>query len=185
MLKVSKCCLALLLSSSLLACSNNDNDDDINGRFVDGEVSGLQYSSTSYSGTTGSNGDYICTEGEFVSFSLGSLALGTVPCLSLTTPLELYNQSVTGTAVTNLGRLLQSLDEDGNPANGINITPAVSAAMQLQEIDMNDTAGFESALASFIAQYGFDEDGDGNGDSNGDGDCDGDNNGTKFSEKIN
>ncbi len=60
----------------------------------------------------------IYNSGEDVSFYLGDLLLGTVSVASEITPRDLFENEQ---AALNLARLLQTLDSDGNPENGITI----------------------------------------------------------------
>ena len=65
--------------------------------------------------------------GDTVTFTLGTLTLGTVTATGVISPIQL----AAGNAIklTNLLVLFQSLDADGNPNNGINITAPTAAAV--------------------------------------------------------
>ena len=95
----------------------------LSGKFVDSGVAGLKYSSASTSGTTGAAGEFEFIQGEEVSFYIGDSLIGKAQGNSLITPLELFaTTELSNTAVLNLARLLQTLDADGDPDNGIEIS---------------------------------------------------------------
>jgi hypothetical protein len=105
----------------LSACSGSGGGDKtITGQFVDDPVQGMNYScSSGASGVTNANGEYVCNAGDQVTFSLEGLEIGTVPAQSFVTPYTLFPGDAT--AAVNLARLLQSIDLDGNPTNGVNV----------------------------------------------------------------
>lgn len=118
----------------------------ISGLLTDAPMSGINYRSTSYSGTTTSTGGYICKDGEEVDFYLGSLTFGRLMCRSVTTPVELISNgsktyedagSLTSDLNTKLNRLLvvfQMMDDDQNTSNGIAIDSSVATSF-LSEFD--------------------------------------------------
>lgn len=93
----------------------------LQGVFVDSPVAGLSYETASQSGVTGADGSFFYESGEWVTFFLGGQRLGDVRGQSMVTPLDLMGpySRITDNDVTNLSRLLQTLDQDGNPENGI------------------------------------------------------------------
>jgi beta-glucanase (GH16 family) len=98
------------------------------GVFLDGAVAGLRYTTPSLSGTTDASGRYQYRPGESVVFSLGAIQLTSTAAKPVLTPLD-----VAGTTnpqdqrVLNMLVLLQSLDADANPANGITLPPQATA----------------------------------------------------------
>lgn len=61
--------------------STNTVLSSVTGQFIDAPVEGLNYSSTSYSGVTGTNGSFNCALGEEVTFKLGTdLTIGKAGC---------------------------------------------------------------------------------------------------------
>ncbi|MFT5661092.1 MAG: hypothetical protein ACI9TV_001738 [Sulfurimonas sp.] len=92
----------------------------ITGVFVDAAVAGLNYTcSSGNSGTTNSLGEFTCSIGDTVSFSLGGTYLGEVPATAIVTPSVLFSGNPA--ASLNFAQLLQTLDSDGDPSNGIEI----------------------------------------------------------------
>ncbi len=94
------------------------------GVFLDSPVMGLGYQTETQSGLTDSKGQFHYREGEAVSFRIGlSLPLGSTFATPFVTPIDLTTPSDENDPwVTNIIRLLQSLDEDNNPNNGVEIS---------------------------------------------------------------
>jgi hypothetical protein len=104
---------------------------NISGLLLDAPISGVRYTSTSNSGTTSSTGSYTCKDGEVVSFSLSLMSLGSIICRSVVTPVELITggkksyldlANLTSTESDKVNKLLvilQMMDTDSNPNNGI------------------------------------------------------------------
>ena len=91
----------------------------ISGNLLDSAVVGIDYSSPSYSGTTGPNGSFQCQEGEIVTFKVGDIELPGVPCGKIITPLDLAGTNLVNDKLAiNIARFLQTLDADGNPDSG-------------------------------------------------------------------
>jgi hypothetical protein len=95
-----------------------------------GPVSGLRYRSASQSGMTNERGEFGYCAGESVTFHLGGFVLGSAAGAPRITLAHLVN-SVGGNidklhspVMTNLARLVQSLDRDGATENGVSIAPA-------------------------------------------------------------
>jgi hypothetical protein len=122
--------------SGTLATSNVDNItitcEDVGiltGVFLDSAVANVNYQTDTVSGTTNNQGEFTYVEGEFVSFSIGEVVFPLVPAASVITPLELANTiDITEQSVVNMTRFLQSLDKDGDPSNGIEITDTAKSS---------------------------------------------------------
>ncbi len=143
---------ALLIGSMLLlsnACSGDDKKDNgLSGVFLDSPVSGLSYSTASFSGKTDSSGYFRYKSGETVTFSIGSLALGSAVGAQVLTPLSITSgaAAVTDQKVTNKLILLETIDEDGNLNNGIQITTAIADIVSANAGSIN----FDQTSANFI-----------------------------------
>jgi hypothetical protein len=109
------------------------------GVFVDSVVAGLHYSTATKSGETNSAGEYDYLPGETVTFSIGGIVLGSALAGPVVTPLTLVSGATdeTDPVVTNIVRLLLTLDDDGIPGNGITISPATAAAAVGQTVNFN------------------------------------------------
>jgi hypothetical protein len=109
------------------------------GVFIDSAVEGLQYETATQSGTTNSLGEYDYLAGETVTFSIGGIVLGSTIAGPVVTPLSLVPDatSATNPVVTNIVRLLLSLDSDGDPDNGITISSEVTTAANDLAVDFS------------------------------------------------
>jgi len=109
------------------------------GAFIDSAVEGLQYETATRSGTTNSLGEYDYLAGETVTFSIGGIVLGSTIAGPVVTPLSLVPDatSATNPVVTNIVRLLLSLDSDGDPDNGITISSDVTTAANDLTVDFS------------------------------------------------
>lgn len=127
--------IALLITLLFTACGSDDKDDSpstiietITGQFIDSPVEGLSYTcSSSQTGVTNSNGEYTCNVGDTVSFSLGNILLGEVEVADVITPFTLFSSNEE--AAINFAQLIQTLDSDGNPTNGIKINEEILATL--------------------------------------------------------
>lgn len=144
MIKLHKSFLTVAGAAMLVACSSGDGGngnggDDIDsagetsvltGQFIDSPVEGLSFSTATQSGTTGAAGEFDYQSGETVTFAIGDIVLGSAEGREVVTPLDLAGTTdVNADRVVNIIRLLQALDENGDPEDGIRVPPeAVSAA---------------------------------------------------------
>ncbi|MBK9236585.1 MAG: esterase-like activity of phytase family protein [Rhodoferax sp.] len=147
--------LATLAASALLsACGGSDTPAPVTGVFLDSAVQGLDYTvGGNATTTTNSKGEFTCSGTETLSFTMGGLALGSAPCASTITPLSLASGSgVTSDPVVNRLLTLQLLDEDRDPANGIQLATPVKAALNGRSLDFGANAtAFNAALNTTMA----------------------------------
>ncbi|MFB1037363.1 MAG: hypothetical protein QMC38_18700, partial [Sinobacterium sp.] len=116
----------------------------LEGQFIDNEVFGLRYESDSQTGTTDVDGTFLYLAGEQVRFYVGDYLLGEVDAKEIITPFDLAGiEPLTGAELAQaiaangkglafnkmlgIAGLLQTIDSDNNPDNGISITPEVAA----------------------------------------------------------
>jgi hypothetical protein len=157
------------------------------GYYYDSLVSGLSYESrhdgvVTHSGVTGEDGDpgrFSFAEGGVVSFSIGDLDLGESIAKERVTPFDLAGvdeEPIGGCEVdgplaadlgafrkvVNLAILLQTLDADGDPENGIEILPEVAALFEGSSISLDQDhsafasdPGFQDALDEANARSRF------------------------------
>jgi hypothetical protein len=121
------------------------------GRFIDDAVEGLYYTSMSSSGYTDSNGLYMCSENEMVTFFAGNLTLGQTTCQDITTPFTLVDQEPGNDffdpRAVEILRLLQTVDED--PSNERILISQGSLVYQAPFIDMsiyNESGGIQISI---------------------------------------
>ncbi len=133
---------------SLVAACGGDGDSTLqttSGVFVDSAVEGLRYVSGDLNGTTNANGAFQCQS--TVQFYIGDILLGEATCGEIITPVDLVSGATdhSDPTVTNIARFLQTLDDDGNPSNGITVTTAITALASGESIDFaQGIAAFES-----------------------------------------
>jgi hypothetical protein len=128
-------------SSTLTDISEGDGANSANvltGIFLDSPVGGLNYQTATMDGLTDENGTFMYYEGEVVTFLIGDVMLGSALGNNIMTPIDLVPGALDEThpTVTNICRLLQSLDQDGNLDNGIMITEVMHAEMTDRMIDI-------------------------------------------------
>jgi YD repeat-containing protein len=116
------------------------------GCLVGPATSGIAYETPTYQGVTGAGGDFHYKEGEIVRFMIGDTPLGEVPGQPQVTLFDLAGSAVIigspkitealanklhpFNSVVNISVLLQSLDSDAFPGNGIEIVPEVAKLFQ-------------------------------------------------------
>ena len=124
------------------------------GTFVDSPVEGLEYKTDTLTGKTTQNGQFQYLPGETVVFSIGNIHFPAVKAGEKVTPLSVFNvDELDNLSVVNMLRLLQSLDSDANPSNGISISQKTLDAASNINVDFNSTR-FESQVASLIQNSG-------------------------------
>ena len=118
------------------------------GVFLDSAVEGIEYQTSTQSGLTDANGTFKYQEGETITFSIGDIDLGQTSAMEKITPVDIVPGATdeTHSKVTNMSRLLQSLDIDGNLNNGIKLTQDIRDEIKGRSIDFSmDTADFENS----------------------------------------
>lgn len=128
--------IVLTVSSlTLIACggggggaSNNGNQSSPQktGRLIDSPVANVSYAlnGADFSGMTSATGEFTYSNGDQVAFSLGDIQLGEVEAAPIVRIQELDGDADIGDAAINKSRLLLTLDADGDPTNGIQISQA-------------------------------------------------------------
>jgi hypothetical protein len=115
--------------------NNNTTKDVHTGYFVDAAVAGADYNTSSgIKGTTDEFGRFKFKKGDEVEFRIGKIVLGKAKPeieedgVGLVTPKELAEGNET--VQTLILRVLQSLDDDNNVTNGIEIKPEVKEELE-------------------------------------------------------
>lgn len=157
----------LIIAMSALALSAcNDNNDHHNvdhtaptaqvqtAYFIDSTISGLRYNSGSQQGVTGTDGKFNYQAGETVTFNLGDITLGTAKPTSDKLLLKSLNNGTTeqgnlSNSSINRAVLLQTLDQDADSSNGIQLDSTM-----LTQFKNTDTLDFNIAPDQFAQQLG-------------------------------
>lgn len=119
------------------------------GVFIDSPVSGLTYTAPKFSGITDSFGRFKYKCKDEITFSVGGLILGSAKGEKILTPLDLIPdaEDAADQRVNNILVFLQTLDQDGNLNNGIQITPQINAIVA----DYADQISFDQPCTAFAA----------------------------------
>ena len=94
-----------------------------------GPLCGLKYQTPTQMGFTNERGEFHYVNGEAVTFFVGGLVLGNVEGAPVVNLAELVNRvagkvdKLRDPLVTNLARLIQSLDQEGKCEGGVRISP--------------------------------------------------------------
>lgn len=137
----------LLIIPFIAACGSSDDDSGgapsasvKTGYFIDSAVTNVEYSTATQSGRTSSKGGFQYIDGETVTFSIGDIDFPSASSKPQISPVDLVeNGTVDSTEVVNIARLLQTLDSDGDPSNGITIDETVHDAAASISIDFSNT----------------------------------------------
>ena len=139
--------------------NNGGSAQAASGNFVDSPVKGLEYSANGGARQlTRADGGFDYVEGDSVTFFIGNIEIGTItpdPVQPFVTPntLAAGNES----AATNIARLLQTLDADGDPDNGIEITDVARAKAKQLSVSASELASAnldDSPVGEFAGENG-------------------------------
>ena len=151
LVKTGLTCLASTLFTT--ACIDLTSDEKHNvGKFIDSPVTGLAYRTETLNGRTNLAGEFRYEDDESVIFSIGDTEFPSTNAQPIVTPLNVANTSNTeDTLVVNILRLLQTLDADGDPSNGIEITQTAHEAAEGVELDLNaEDFAFQTKTLEFL-----------------------------------
>lgn len=147
--------IAILTSAMIFsACSDDSNSEntsekkEFTGKFIDSAVEGLDYNcSSGNTGTTNSDGEFTCFEDDNVSFLLDDLLIGTVGVDDIITPQTLFPDD--SNASLNLAQLLQTLDDNSNPDDGIVLEESLVSNLDGEDINFTDP-NFDTLVSDLI-----------------------------------
>lgn len=146
--------LLLLFIWVLAACGGGGGsavEPALRGQFIDSPVAGLAYATATKSGTTEGDGSFEYAKGEQVTFSLGSIVFPKVKASLIVTPLSMApGNLVDSDEAQNIAYLLQALDDDGVPANGINI-PSSLIPLATQAVNFSMDPSLFTALPQVVS----------------------------------
>ena len=125
MKKLNLISLSLLTMLFLVGCggSSSSSSDTGTGYYVDSPVVGVDYTCGAQQGRTSSNGKFIYEKDKGCTFSLAGVKLREVPASQLKDGGKVFENDA------HVARFLQSLDNDGEPKNGIFIHNDVHDAL--------------------------------------------------------
>ncbi|MBV1911695.1 MAG: hypothetical protein KUG78_20555, partial [Kangiellaceae bacterium] len=125
------------------------DSDIITGILIDSPLAGVEYRCSDKIGYTNEEGQYSCVEGDVVEFYIGQIKLGQSLAADILTPVDLVGTNIDSTDAKAIAlmQLLQSLDYDNNPTNGIVITESVRDLAEDLIIDFTN----EASVADFLS----------------------------------
>jgi hypothetical protein len=132
------------------------------GHFVDSPVAGLGYRTSTAVGLTDQAGAFDYFPDESVAFAAGSIPLGQALGDHRVTPLDLFATGDTDhVGAINVARLLQTLDSDRAPQNGIVIDATgrqclntAAAQLGVPPLDFTDSAAVDALISATVANCG-------------------------------
>ena len=150
--------VALMMGCSSLSSIVSGTPVTLKGVFIDSPVGGINYATPTQKGVTKADGIFEYLAGETVTFSVGGLKLGSTAGKPVVSPLDIVPDAkdASDQRVVNISVLLQTLDQDGDPANGIMIAEKTASFVTQhgKEIIFNKPvrafsfdAGFRSVMA--------------------------------------
>jgi hypothetical protein len=118
--------------------------------FVDAPVQNLAYRTATQSGRTDAQGRFRYLPGETVTFSIGAIQAPAVAGADVVSPARVFGAAelAGSTGAVNLARLLQTLDADLDPSNGISIAEAAHQAATTA-VDLG-AVGFDAAVEHLV-----------------------------------
>ena len=144
----------VIMTFLITACGGGGSDEVKiqQGQFKDSTTSGVNYVSGDIKGVTREDGGFTYESGKPIYFSIGKVELGSSIGKEVITPVDLVPEgNFNSIKVQNIVRFLMMLDEDTNPATGINISTAVqTVAKTWSPIDF-ESQEFENNLIDIIA----------------------------------
>lgn len=137
---------------------NNNTGTTETGIFIDSPVINIGYRTETHEGVTNENGEYNYEPGETVVFFIGDLEFPPVLASGVVTPLDIVGTTDTGdTRVVNIIRLLQTLDVDGDPSNGLTISQSAKDNATQVDFDLPEEEFASSPeVANLIVNGGQD-----------------------------
>ncbi len=122
--------------------------------FLDSVVGGLNYQCGDYSGVTNAKGEFLFDDGDDCTFTLGNQRLGSVILKagsSLVTPYTLAGDDKE--KAIRIAALLQTLDSDSNPENGITLDK--EQVEKLGIIELGSDEAFNTSLIEGLKTAGL------------------------------
>jgi hypothetical protein len=117
-----------------------DVSDLAEGFFLDSPVANVDYRTATRTGSTDGTGRFTYNPSETVTFHIGDLDFPSAGAQRYVTPLTLADtDNPRDSRVVNMLRLLQTLDKDGNPDNGITISDMAKSNASQVDFDLSES----------------------------------------------
>lgn len=144
--------LSLAVATGLLSACNSS---ERTGHLLDAAVSGASYHSYGRNGITGANGEFAYLPDQTVTFTVGGITLGSAQGSDTLLLNQLdggVDENGQPTRVTiNRAIFLQSIDEDHDPTNGIQIDSDTINDLKSETLNFDqDSSAFSTELGSLL-----------------------------------
>lgn len=157
---------AILMAGCGGGSDSGSSVSTITGTLIDSNVSGISYECGDSVNLTDLNGSFTCAEGSYVEFTLGGTTLGGLRVDSAETvqpllPSAFFGADIIGEGnigdqrVRNFLRVVQTLDSDHNPDNGITITQAARDALSNTTLNLMYDDIDDAELTTALQNAGF------------------------------
>ena len=146
------------VSSAQLECTNNPTEPAVlTGTLVDSPVTNISFSTPTQQGVTNINGEFTYSENENVTFAIGEIVFPSVSAKDIVTPLDIAaTNDFNAPSLINMLRLLQTLDIDADPTNGINISDAALANATVVDFNLPVIEfAAQPAISNLLANAGL------------------------------
>lgn len=98
-------------------------EETLEGTFIDSAVAGINYACGDLSGVTDAEGKFDYKSGDSCTFKIGDVSLGSIDNMTEEAPIVTpFDVAEDKDKAIKIASLLQTIDADGNPDNGIDIT---------------------------------------------------------------
>ncbi len=124
-----------------------------------GPIAGLRYATPTCGGVTGAGGEFAYHDGERVAFLIGATPIGSAigaPRINLAEIVARVDGNIAkllDPALTNIARLLCTLDRDGNLDGGIKLAPEVDALLGRRRIRFRGDANFAGPTPDHVGDF--------------------------------
>lgn len=149
-------------------CGSSSDTANLSAQFVDSYVSGLEYICGPNNGITNETGTftYNTTDCNEVTFKIGNLVIGSIAVNDINSDQKVYPADLLGLdrnvtnnndQLTNILQLLQSLDSDLDPNNGIDINETTRKLLSystVTDVNMSSLTDINNTL-SYIPELNF------------------------------
>ncbi len=158
MYKIILITLWVLLFSGCGSSGSNSSIGSNTGYLVDAPISGVEYTCDDISGITGSNGEFNYNNTCNVVFKIGGILIGEIDTSNINEdknvlPADLIGVSRDNTEdekVVKLIQFLQTIDDDDNPDNNIQITKEARKKLKDCFLDFTTSANEESDIIQVV-----------------------------------
>lgn len=150
MIKHNKFVALFLACTVSIGCKNSVEAPTVEvtevstGKLVDSSVEGLHYvTSSGIKGITNNKGEFSFHQGDSINFFLGDINVASMEAKEITTILQAEKPS-------KVAMILQAIDSDNNPENGITITESTFGKFKGTELTLNSINPDDPV---FLARY--------------------------------